>query len=144
MSNRLLLITHNIGENYLKGMETLLPNWTIIAGKEKEVWSPHIKDAEIIVGWKKELEAYVLNKDAKLRWLQSWSAGVNSMPLAKMAEKEILLTSANGVHAYPISETIFALMLSMTRKIHTYVNQQREKKWHHAHMSMELHEKQSE
>src|SRR5690606_3587844 len=79
--------------------------------------------------------------ESKLRWLQSWSAGVNNMPLDEMEKSNILLTSANGVHAYPISETIFALMLGLTRKIHSYVRNQQEKKWHHSNMKLEIHEK---
>jgi phosphoglycerate dehydrogenase-like enzyme len=53
----------------------------------------------------------------------------------------VRITTANGVHAYPISETIFALMLSLTRKIDTYIKQQQEKTWHHANMKQEIHEK---
>ena len=45
------------------------------------------------------------------------------------------------MHAYPISETIFALMLGLTRKIHTYVRQQLEKKWDNADNNLEIHEK---
>jgi phosphoglycerate dehydrogenase-like enzyme len=32
-------------------------------------------------------------------------------------------------------------MLSLTRKIHTYVKNQQEKKWHHSGMKLEMHEK---
>src|SRR5690606_32424418 len=99
------------------------------------------KDAEVIVGWKKEIAEQCIHSESKLRWLQSWSAGVNNMPLDEMEKNNILLTSANGVHAYPISETIFALMLGLTRKIHSYVRNQQEKKWHHSNMKLEIHEK---
>jgi len=56
-------------------------------------------------------------------------------------EKNIQLTSANGVHSYPISETIFAYILGFTRLIHTYVRQQQEKVWHHAKLRGEIHNK---
>jgi phosphoglycerate dehydrogenase-like enzyme len=58
-----------------------------------------------------------------------------------MNASNLYLTSANGVHAYPISETIFGLMLALTRKIHTYVKNQQKKTWHHAHMGLEMHGK---
>ncbi|CAG9620656.1 D-2-hydroxyacid dehydrogenase [Sutcliffiella rhizosphaerae] len=141
MGKRLLLVTHNIGEEYLHQLNEILPEWKVVAGKEEELWTAHAKNAEVIVGWKKELQKHVLHNESKLRWIQSWSAGVNSMPLNALDEKGVLLTSANGVHAYPISETIFAMMLGLTRKIHTYVRQQQTKEWHHAHMNMEIHEK---
>jgi len=58
-----------------------------------------------------------------------------------MAAKHMMITSASGVHAYPISETIFALMLGLTRKIHTYVRNQVKKNWHHAQLGLEMHGK---
>ncbi|MDL4841624.1 Rossmann-fold NAD(P)-binding domain-containing protein [Aquibacillus rhizosphaerae] len=81
-------------------------------------------EAEVVAGWKKKMEELCLSPDANLKWIQSWSAGVDNYALDKLATKQILLTSANGVHAYPISETIFALMLALTRKINTYIIKQ--------------------
>ncbi|MEA3321780.1 MAG: D-2-hydroxyacid dehydrogenase [Bacillota bacterium] len=141
MTKRLMLITQNIGDAYTQQIKEIAPDFDLIIGKDKEIWAPHLKNAEIIVGWKKELDNLSLIKGSPLKWIQSWSAGVNNMPLSTLSEKGIILTSANGVHAYPISETIFALMLGLTRKIHTYVKQQQQKVWHHAQMNLEIHEK---
>ncbi|XJZ27852.1 D-2-hydroxyacid dehydrogenase [Bacillota bacterium Lsc_1132] len=138
---RKMIITHNLAENELARIKEIIPDWEVIAGREKAVWKTHFKDAEIIAGWKKGMEEDILAEGAKLKWLQSWSAGVDSIPLDVFQAKNILLTSASGVHAFPISETIFALMLGLTRKIHTYVKQQQEKIWHHAHMKLEVHQK---
>ncbi|MEH7108802.1 D-2-hydroxyacid dehydrogenase [Bacillus sp. JJ1764] len=139
MQRRKLVITHNLEVPLLEKVKKVIPDWEVIAGKNSG--QEHISGAEIIAGWKKGLEEYCLAPDSKLKWLQTWSAGVNSLPLEELEKKEIILTSANGVHAYPISETIFALVLGLTRKIHTYVKNQQAKTWHHAHMKQEIHEK---
>ncbi|AZU60821.1 D-2-hydroxyacid dehydrogenase [Neobacillus mesonae] len=141
MKNRKLVITHTLEQELLDQIKAVIPDWELVASKEKEVWQETVKDAEIIAGWKKGLDEYCLGSDSKLKWLQSWSAGVDSMPLEKLAARNIILTSANGVHAYPISETIFALMLGLTRKIHTYVKNQQSQVWHHANMKLEIHGK---
>ncbi|MFE7061331.1 D-2-hydroxyacid dehydrogenase [Sutcliffiella sp. NPDC057660] len=141
MKKRIMVITQDIGDEYTQKIKALAPDWELIVGKEKDVWAPYANKAEIIAGWKKDLEELSLREYSELRWIQAWSAGVNTMPLEKLASKEIALTSANGVHAYPISETIIGLMLGLTRKIHTYVKNQQEKKWHHAHMNLEMHGK---
>ncbi len=138
---RKLVVTHNLEQKLLDQIKQIIPDWELIAGKDKEVWQNHVKDAEIIAGWKQGLKDDCLAPESNLKWLQSWSAGVNSMPLEELEAKNILLTSANGVHAFPISESIFALMLGLTRKIHTYVKNQQTKTWHHANMNLELHEK---
>ncbi|MGD6833007.1 D-2-hydroxyacid dehydrogenase [Sutcliffiella halmapala] len=141
MKKRIMVITQDIGDEYTKKIKALAPDWELIVGKEKDVWASYANKAEVIVGWKKDLEEISLCGGSELRWVQAWSAGVNTMPLEKLASKDIALTSANGVHAFPISETILGLMLALTRKIHTYVKNQQEKKWHHAHMNLEMHGK---
>ncbi|HYK74296.1 MAG TPA: D-2-hydroxyacid dehydrogenase [Pseudoneobacillus sp.] len=141
MQPRKLIITQNLEEHLIKSLESVATGWELIIGKESSVWEDHLKDAEIIAGWKKEITELGLQEDSKLRWLQTWSAGVNNLPLAELESRRIQVTSANGVHAFPISETIFALMLALTRKIHTYVRNQQTKTWHHSGLKLELHEK---
>ncbi|RDI38505.1 D-2-hydroxyacid dehydrogenase [Falsibacillus pallidus] len=141
MNPQKLVITHDLDKELLEKVKEAAPDWEVIAGKDASVWEPHIEEAEIIAGWKKGLESHCLTEKAKLKWLQTWSAGVNSLPLSDLQSKNVAVTSANGVHSYPISETIFALMLGLTRKIHAYVRNQQEKKWHHANLSLEIHGK---
>ncbi|MDR6125011.1 phosphoglycerate dehydrogenase-like enzyme [Bacillus sp. SLBN-46] len=141
MQKRKLVITHNLDLDHINLLENILPDWELLIGKDKEVWQEHLQEAEIIAGWKKGLEEEILAPQSKLKWLQTWSAGVNNLPLDELNNRNITVTSANGVHAYPISETIFALMLGLTRKLHTYVKNQQSKTWHHAHMGLEMHEK---
>jgi phosphoglycerate dehydrogenase-like enzyme len=141
MSERKLIISQNINDSLLSKISELIPDWTIIVGSAPSIWESHVADAEIIAGWKKEMKEIINTKDANLQWLQTWSAGVNSLPLKRLQSTNVNITSANGVHAYPISETIFALMLGLTRKIHTYVRQQLNQTWHHASMNLEIHRK---
>ncbi|WP_121612135.1 D-2-hydroxyacid dehydrogenase [Mesobacillus foraminis] len=140
MPKRKLIITQNLEQKQINTIEQIIPSWEIITGKEPSNWQEHLNDAEIIVGWKKEI-ASSLDDCSCLRWIQSWSAGVNSLPLERLESRNILVTSANGVHAYPISETIFAMMLGFTRKINTYVKNQLEKKWDHSGLKHEIHGK---
>ncbi|WP_456272728.1 D-2-hydroxyacid dehydrogenase [Bacillus sp. AK031] len=135
-----LIVAQNLEENQIADIKRIIPEWEVVTGRDPEQWESHLESAEIIAGWKKSMET-VLHNQTPLRWIQTWSAGVDSMPLAIMQESGIHVTSANGVHAYPISETIFALMLGLTRKIHTYVRNQAEKTWAHSGLKLEIHEK---
>jgi phosphoglycerate dehydrogenase-like enzyme len=136
-----LIITQDLDPTYNDILKEIIPEWEIYIGKDPSIWLDHLKDAEIVAGWKKEIKDHCLEESSQLKWLQTWSAGVNNIPLSELESRNIQLTSANGVHAYPISETIFGLMLALTRKIHTYVKNQQSKKWHHAQMNLEMHEK---
>lgn len=141
MTKRTCIITHDLEPSQLERINEIIPDWELISGKDPANWQNEMKKAEVIAGWKKELKEMVLEGDSKLRWFQSWSAGVDSLPLAEMESQDIQITSANGVHANPISETIFALMLGLTRKIHTYVKNQQAKVWHHSGLKLEIHNK---
>ncbi|EIT86282.1 NAD-binding D-isomer specific 2-hydroxyacid dehydrogenase protein [Fictibacillus macauensis ZFHKF-1] len=136
---RTLLITEKLSKQLLEPIQQLLSDWRIIASTDRDVWQQEAPHAEIIAGWHPKLSAAL--EGSTLRWIQAWSAGVNSLPLATLQQRHTILTNAVGVHAYPISETIFALMLGLTRNLHTYVSQQREKRWHHGNLKLELHGK---
>jgi phosphoglycerate dehydrogenase-like enzyme len=136
-----LIVAQQLEEELVELIQQAAPQWEIITGKEPEHWENHLQDAEIIAGWKTSMKEASLGKDTAIRWIQTWSAGVDSMPLDQLEVNDILLTSANGVHAYPISETIFAMMLGLTRKIHTYIRNQNQKEWDHSGLKLEIHGK---
>lgn len=52
-----------------------------------------------------------------LRWIQSISAGVDQFPVDRLAAADVVLTSARGVHAVPVAEHAFALLLALTRGV---------------------------
>ncbi|WP_338780286.1 D-2-hydroxyacid dehydrogenase [Metabacillus sp. FJAT-52054] len=140
MGKRKMIIGQNLADSYIQQLQDAIPDWKLIVGRDSSIWEQDIGEAEIIAGWRKGMEEH-LPHAAGLKWIQSWSAGVNDMPLETLKEKSIALTSANGVHAYPIAETIFAMMLGLTRNIHAYVRNQQAKTWHHANLKLEIHNK---
>ncbi|MRX72491.1 D-2-hydroxyacid dehydrogenase [Bacillus lacus] len=140
MSTRKMIITQNLQEKHIERIQSVIPDWELITGKDPLIWEKELPYAEIIGGWKSSMEKSLDTAD-QLKWIQSWSAGVNKMPLKQLSAREISVTSATGVHAYPISETIFALLLGLTRKIHAYVKNQQSKTWHHAGLKLEIHNK---
>ncbi|WP_034743960.1 D-2-hydroxyacid dehydrogenase [Halalkalibacter wakoensis] len=141
MNQRKLVITQNLESPFKERLHSILPDWEIVFGRDRSIWNDHISDAEVIAGWKKEMTDLLLQNKGALKWIQTWTAGVNQLPLHTLQEKGVHVTSANGVHTYPISETIFALMLGLTRKIHAYVRNQQTKMWNHENMKLEIHEK---
>ncbi|MFT8322530.1 MAG: D-2-hydroxyacid dehydrogenase [Bacillus sp. (in: firmicutes)] len=141
MTKRKLLITHAVQPALVNKIKSVIPDWEIHASKDASDWEAHLIDAEIIIGWQNKWDHDKVFENDKLKWIQTWSAGVNSLPLNNLAAKDILITSANGVHSFPISETVFALMLSLTRNIHTYVKNQQQKVWDGKDLKLEIHEK---
>lgn len=138
---RKLLVARPLKETLQQKIRLLLPNWEIVYTHSTEEFESHLHNAEIIAGWRHTNKQELLHENRQLRWIQTWSAGINYLPLPLLEKKEISLTNATGIHAYPISETIFAILLSFTRKLPTYLKQQQNKIWHHADLNLELHDK---
>ncbi|MFD1334834.1 D-2-hydroxyacid dehydrogenase [Oceanobacillus iheyensis] len=138
MTKKSIAINLDLDEKNVQAIQEVAPDWEIFTGKDLE--EEKLNQAEILLHWR-ESQAKKYRKSDNLKWVQSWSAGVDYLDLDYLKKNDIHLTSANGVHAYPISETIFAYMLGFTRLIHTYIRQQQEKKWHHANLKAEIHEK---
>lgn len=65
----------------------------------------------------------------RLRWIQTYSAGVNSVAFAALAERSILLTNASGAHGIQIAENILALMLGFAIRLPALVRAQAKREW---------------
>ncbi|MWC27591.1 D-2-hydroxyacid dehydrogenase [Paenibacillus sp. MMS18-CY102] len=86
-------------------------------------------EAEIIFGWDPRIVTETLCKPSKLKWLQSWSSGIEYLPLSLLEERNIRVTDASGVHATSVSETILAMMLGFSRGIVSALQNQVDAKW---------------
>lgn len=131
----------NMQPEYIKQILNAAPDWEVIHGKESSNWLPHLKDAEILANWNKEARRECLNVDSKLRWVHTWSAGVNGLPMDEFKKLDIRLSNASGVHPFQISETIFAMILAYTRQLHVYIKNQMQNKWEPTKNGLEIHGK---
>jgi phosphoglycerate dehydrogenase-like enzyme len=136
-----MIFMMNLPSQYIERILEIAPEWEIIHGKESSCWKQHLKDVEILAHWNKEAARECLNAESKLRWVHTWSAGVNKMPMDELKQLNIRLTNSSGVHPFPISETIFAMILAYTRQLHTYLGNQKEKQWSPSKNSLEMHGK---
>ena len=85
---------------------------------EAEIVSPDdknaLKRAHVVYGGVKPDE---IGGAENLRWLQLQSAGVNRWDLPQLAARGVQLTNASGIHAAPIVEQMFGMLLMNTREL---------------------------
>ncbi|WP_274651958.1 D-2-hydroxyacid dehydrogenase [Paenibacillus humicola] len=134
-----IVIVPELEARHLARIRDAAPGWELIAGKSAPGFMEHAKEAEIIGGWNRDVREAVLRPGTALKWVQNWSAGVDSLPLDRFKELGIALTSASGVHPYPISETIFAMILGFARQIHVAVRHQTVRRWGQYGAMAEIH-----
>lgn len=123
-----ILTLYEFSDEQAKKIAEIAPDYELKSAAVKEVTPEQIREADILVGWNRKMEQAAVESD-NLKWVQSWSAGVDYFPMDRFAEKDVLLTNSGGVHAIPISEHIFAVLLSMTRSLHRNIRSQVRGKW---------------
>ncbi len=142
---RLILILVKLESRHLEAIRTAAPEARIVVladrqEKEEKV-GEFLPEADVIVAnpyWETKLLAEI-NAARNLRWVQQFSAGANwLMDYPAIAQSDILLTSASGVHAIPISEHIFGFMFCLARDIASAIRDQKERKWSRRHRVTEL------
>ncbi|WP_431090058.1 D-2-hydroxyacid dehydrogenase [Paenibacillus sp. 8b26] len=124
-----IISLHQLTAEQEKQVRAAAPGYELVIGKAQELNPEQIRQAEIILGWSKHIVEAALHPDSKLKWIQTWSAGIDKLPLAELEKRHILLTNTSGVHAVPITEQIFGMLLSHTRYLQQAVLLQRQKTW---------------
>ncbi|WP_410513716.1 D-2-hydroxyacid dehydrogenase [Paenibacillus sp. BR2-3] len=105
------------------------PDYTLTQADAKHPDLQLLGQAEIVIGWAKGIADTTLAAGSPLRWVQTWSAGIEKLPLQRFQDRGIILTNASGVHAEPISAVIFGFMLLFTRNLHTAIRNQEARLW---------------
>lgn len=129
MSKKGILLVQEMTPEQIKTIQLIAPEYELVEGFKEATEFP-FDDIEIVYGWdNKKVTLMLESTSSHLRWLQVQSAGVDYLNLARMKDKNILLTNGSGIHAIPIAESVFGMILSYTRGIHQAMKDQIIKKW---------------
>lgn len=94
-------------------------------------FQPHIKDAEVIYGLR--LPDDVVKLAPRLKWVQSYGAGLDFMPVTEILAHGITVTNSSPVNAPPISEFCMTYMLMHAKRMVWRGENQRAKVWKRAY-----------
>ncbi|TSC78527.1 MAG: Uncharacterized protein G01um101433_192 [Parcubacteria group bacterium Gr01-1014_33] len=94
-----------------------------VAFSDKEAHM-HVPHADIIAGFPMTIPPLTGAKN--LKWLHSFSAGMDKILTPETAKLLILISNSSGIHATPIAEHLIGFMLIFTRGFYqTFKNQQK-------------------
>jgi D-2-hydroxyacid dehydrogenase (NADP+) len=85
-----------------------------------------IARVEVVFGG---LSAEQMAQASSLRWLQTVGAGVDGLLTPAVTESELVVTNASGIHAEPITEHMFGMLLMVTRRLAEAWDQQKCRLW---------------
>jgi D-2-hydroxyacid dehydrogenase (NADP+) len=64
-----------------------------------------------------------------LEWVQAISAGFDQFPLAELARRGVMVTSARGAHSPAVAEHALALLLALLRGVGRAVHRSADRRW---------------
>lgn len=81
--------------------------------------------------WPDRARGMVLSimKASQLKWLHSFSAGVDSPFFLQLMERGVTLTNSSGATASPIAQTAMLYMLSLSRNVRAWYEHQDKHEW---------------
>jgi phosphoglycerate dehydrogenase-like enzyme len=98
--------------------------------EQEREWHQLLREAEVLFDFPQHERFPLLELAPKLRWVQTTSAGVG--PLVQrlgLQDSHLIVTTASGIHAQPLSEFVFAALLFHTKKIGQLQRDQKIKAW---------------
>ncbi len=102
----------------------------ILTGDEKGAYSEELdnllKEAEIIYGRRPPPD--MLLRAPKLKWFQTFLAGVDHFLDDDLRKSPVKLTNMSGLHTC-VAETAFSIILMFAKKAHICLENKRKKKW---------------
>ena len=123
-----ILINSKIGREQIEKIQAGFPGVTLMHTDDPDEAAALVKDAEILLTWWSNFRPDFLDSPS-LRWLHALSAGVDGFLLPPVLAGQVLLTNSRGIHAIPVSEHTFALLLSFSRGLYRLGRFQQQYHW---------------
>ncbi len=124
-------------ESYRDTILAAAPGFQLYISTDLDALAPHLANAEILIT-ARPIPIQAALAGGKLRWVQSWSAGYDTYPLAEMKKKGVLLTNSSGVHGPQIAQTVFAMLLAFARGLYLSIPDRTTGLWRTKHSVYEL------
>ncbi len=110
----------------IEQVRSAAPNIDLIVLNNRSELKEKARDAEVILGI---VDAETVLNAHKLQWVQTWHAGVETLP-KELMEHRCVLTNMQRVFAPVIAETAIAMMLGLTRGLAQYsIPNFKQRKW---------------
>jgi phosphoglycerate dehydrogenase-like enzyme len=122
-----LLILATSAKDYKNTLETKFPKLSIHAVTREEEIGDFIEKTDIL--FTAQISDELIGRAKNLKWIQTLSAGVDSIINLPSLRKEVLITSARGIHGPQMSEMAILLMLALNRNFPKVIRNQDQRVW---------------
>lgn len=97
---------------------------------EQAEWERLLATADALLGLPREATSDFAAVCPRVRWVQGTSAGMGqTVRRLGMDRTDVLVTTASGVHAGPLAEFVFAVLLNRAKRLVDLAEWQAERRW---------------
>ena len=124
-----ILVHYPFTEEQVQAMQSLAArhgSHELVGVEDEEAAIAAAADAEVVLG---HFKPSVCAAAPRLRWIQSFSAGMNNFLFPEIVERDVVVTNMAGVYAPQGGEHAWAMLLALTRGIDVAVEAKREHEW---------------
>jgi D-2-hydroxyacid dehydrogenase (NADP+) len=120
-----VLVGHADGD-FIARVQAVSERLEVVSPEEIKERPELIPEIEVVYGG---LGRAQIPQATKLRWLQTQGAGVNGLITPELRDSDLIVTNASGIHAEPITEHMFGMLLMVTRRLAEAWDQQKTRQW---------------
>lgn len=126
MGDKIKVLVGNPDPAFRERVRGLSTRLEVVSPVELKEHPELVEELEIAFGG---LGRDLLPKAKRLRWLQTAGAGVNGLVTPELRARNLLITNASGIHAEPITEHMFGMLLVVTRRLREAWELQQSRRW---------------
>jgi phosphoglycerate dehydrogenase-like enzyme len=129
--NLLIFLTHpeptrSGYEKYLKPRHPELSITTVATRDEALKLAPQ---ADILMAFGPQVRRDFFQHTPKLKWVHALGTGTDGITDSPFLGKDVIVTATRGIHAAPISEMAFLMMIAFSRDLRRIERQREAKRW---------------
>lgn len=130
MTSPRIFVYHPNADRFQSWIQDIHPESDVVVGFDEAALERHLPDAEILLTFGR-LKGAALSKATKLRWLQTTSAGIDSLVAGKDALKNVTVTNARGLHADIIGDYVIGAITMLHWGFPGLLRDQANKNWNY-------------
>ncbi|AEV95962.1 NAD(P)-dependent oxidoreductase [Pediococcus claussenii] len=129
-----ILTRYPIHEDDLKKLKQLTETRVI---QSSEVTSQEKLEIDVIFGWDDVAKEILNNPQNRVKFIQTYSAGVDYLPQKLILDQDIMVANSSGIHGKYIAQMVLGYLLAFSRGIQPSMVSASQHKWSH----LEIREK---
>ena len=127
-----LFVVANPAARYLRWLDELPRDVTVVAGLDPDIFAARREDAEVLLAQiacsRRDLEP-ILSMAPNVKWLHSLSAGVDSLLFPALVDSPITFTNSAGVYAGSLAEWAISSILFFAKDLKRLMRNQAARRW---------------